>query len=221
MLVYFFFHLFNVTLLTGDPLGEQFCPPFCDTVIREHYWFWKPNTISRVKNVSTLVSEYLTSVGRGCHMILNLNPDPDGLVEDEDMQSYKGFGEAVDLLYKDLVITDKNPELKVGVEMVWSLQEPLSVGNGSVVIMEDVANYGQLVAEYHLRLKTLQGWLEYPEQGSTIGHKRIHPFPKIFSGKIISAVSLNITKLVADGTSIVLREVSVYDWTEAARKGYV
>lgn len=154
-------------------------------------------------------------------MILNLNPDPDGLVEDEDMQAYKGFGEAVDLLYKDLVITDKNPELKVGVEMVWSLQEPLNVGNGSVVIMEDVANYGQLVAEYHLWLKTLQGWLEYPEQGSTIGHKRIHPFPEIFSGKIISAISLNITKLVADGTSIMLREVSVYDWTEVARKGYV
>ena len=91
--------------------------------------------------------------------------------------------------------------------MVWSLQEPLSISNGSVVIMEDVANFRQLVAEYHLRLKTLQGWLEYSEQGSTIGQKRIHPFPEIFSGKIISAVSLNITKLVADGTSIMFRKV--------------
>ena len=154
-------------------------------------------------------------------MILNLNPDPDGLVEDEDMQAYKGFGEAVNLLHKDLVISYKNPELKVGVEMVWNLQEPLCVSNGSVVIMEDIANYGQLVAEYHIRVKTLQGWLEYPEQGSTIGHKRIHPLPEIFSGKIISAISLNITKLVVDGTSIMLREVSVYDWTEATRKGYV
>jgi len=206
---------------TGDPLGKQFCPPFCDTVIREHYWFWKPNTTSRVKKVSTLISEYLTSVGRGCHMILNLNPDPYGLVEDEDIQAYKGFGEAVNLLYRDLVITDKNPELKVGVETVWSLGELYSMGKGSVVIMEDIAEFGQLVAAYQLRFKTLHGWLNYPEQGSTIGHKRIHPFPEEFSGEIISAISLNITKLVTDDTSIMIREVSVYDWTEAAGKGYV
>ena len=154
-------------------------------------------------------------------MILNLNPDPYGLVEDEDIQAYKGFGEAVNLLYRDLVITDKNPELKVGVETVWSLEELYSMGKGSVVIMEDIAEFGQLVAAYQLRFKTLHGWLNYPEQGSTIGHKRIHPFPEEFSGEIISAISLNITKLVTDDTSIMIREVSVYDWTEAAGKGYV
>lgn len=28
----------------GDPLGVTFQPPSCDTVLREHYWFWQPNT---------------------------------------------------------------------------------------------------------------------------------------------------------------------------------
>ena len=154
-------------------------------------------------------------------MILNLSPDPFGLVEEEDMKAYKGFGEAVSLLYKDLVITDKNPELKVGVEMVWSLQEVYRIGKGSVVVMENIAEFGQLVAEYQLRFKTLHGWLDYPEQGTSVGHKRIHPFPAEFSGEIISAISLNITKLVTNGTSIMLREVSVYDWSEAGFKGYV
>ena len=212
---------FILLFFTADPLGTQFCPPFCDTVIREHHWFWKPNTTSRVKSVSTLVSEYLTSVGRGCHMILNLNPDPYGLVEEEDMQAYMEFGEAVSLLYKNLVFTDKNPELKVGVEIVWSLPELYWMGKGAVVIMENIAEFGQLVEEYQLRFKTLNGWLEYPEQGSSVGQKRIHAFPAAFTGEIISAISLNVTKLVTNGTSITLREVSVYDWNEAGLKGYV
>lgn len=202
-------------------MGNEFRPPFCDTVIREHDWFWKPNTTRKVKTTRTLVSEYLTSVGRGCHIILNLNPNPDGLIEEEDMEAYKGFGEAVKLLYKDLAFKIKTPKLKVGVVKVFSLPKLLSSDNGSVVIMEDVAKFGQLVSEYRLRFKTLHGWIDYPEQGSTIGHKRIHPFPKVFSGKAISAVSLKITKLVTGSYSIRLRDVSVYDWTVASSKGYL
>lgn len=154
-------------------------------------------------------------------MILNLNPDPFGLVEEEDMSAYKGFGAAVNLLYKDPVIESKNPKLKVGVEKVWRLPEELNADNGSVVIMEDLVRFGQLVAEYQLRVKTSNDWIDYPEQSTTIGHKRINPFPKAFSGETITAISLKITKLVTGGDSVWLRGVSVYDWTRAAREGYV
>jgi len=214
----------NVIILivvSGDPLGEQFRPPFCDTVIREHKWFWLPRTRNRIKNVSTLISEYLTSVGRGCHMILNLNPDPFGLIEDEDLHAYKGFGEAIGLLYKDLIITQKNATLKIGVEKVWRIPRILNVANGSVVVMEDVAKFGQLVSEYQLRFNTSHGWVNYPEYGSTIGHKRIHPFPQVLRGKTVYAISFKIVKLVTRDPSITIREVSVYDWTEATRKRYI
>lgn len=204
----------------GDPLGEQFCPPFCDTVIREHYWFWKPNTTNRVKKVSTLVGEYLTSVGRGCHLILNLNPDPNGLVEDEDIKAYSAFGEAIKLLYEDQVITVQDPVLTLGKEMVISSEKPFSVVNGSLVIMEDVAQFGQLVAEYQVRFKSSQGWIEKPLKGSTIGQKAIIPFPEV-SGDVIFTAGITITKLVTTDSSIMLREVSVYDWSKAAKNGYV
>ena len=51
-----------------------------------------------------------------------------------------------------MVMTVKNPEVKVGVDVVLSFQNPLILSNGSVVIMEDihVAQFGQLVAEYQL-----------------------------------------------------------------------
>lgn len=214
----------NVIILivvSGDPLGEQFRPPFCDTVIREHKWFWLPRTRNRVKNVSTLISEYLTSVGRGCHMILNLSPDPFGLIEDEDLHAYKGFGQAIGLLYKDLIITQKNATLKIGVEKVWRIPRILNLANGSVVVMEDVAKFGQLVSEYQLRFNTSHGWVNYPEYGSTIGHKRIHPFPQVLRGKTVYAISFKIVKLVTRDPSITIREVSVYDWTEATRKRYI
>ena len=212
---------YHTIMITGVPLGKHFRPPFCDTVIREHNWFWKPNTSNRVKNVSTLISEYLTSVGRGCHMILNLNPNPFGLIEDEELYAYKGFGEAVNLLHRDLVVTDTNPRLKVGVEKVWSLPRSLSAHNGSVVIMEDVARFGQLVTGYQLRLNTSYGWVDYPEYLTSIGHKRIHPFPKVFRGETVYAISLKIAKLVTGDSSIRMRKVSVYDWTKAAEKGYI
>ena len=210
-----------LVVVLGDPLGDQFRPPFCDTVIREHKWFWLPSTRNRVKNVSTLISEYLTSVGRGCHMILNLNPDPFGLIEDEDLHAYKGFGEAIGLLYKDLIITQKNATLKIGVEKVWRIPRILNMANGSVVVMEDVAKFGQLVSEYQLRFNTSHGWVNYPEYGSTIGHKRIHPFPPVLRGKTVYAISFKIVKLVTRDPSITIREVSVYDWTEATRKRYI
>ena len=38
-------------------------------------------------------------------------------------------------------------------------------------------------------VQTLQGWIESPEKGSSIGFKRIHAFPDMFNGNIISVVT--------------------------------
>ena len=44
--------------------GTTFQPPSCDAVLREHYWFWEPNTEAAIKSTKVLVQNYLTSVGR-------------------------------------------------------------------------------------------------------------------------------------------------------------
>lgn len=205
-------------IIQGSPYGQLFCPANCDTVIREHFWFWQPDTEYSVKSVRRLLSEYLTSVGHGCTLILNLNPDTRGLVPEEDRKAYEKLGKAIALLYKDPVKKSFKPRLKIGKKKIWKFTAFRSL-NGSVILMEDIERYGQLVMKYELKLKTKDGWISTPELGSTIGHKRIHPFPKDLANKTVSAVSLRINKLVTKRRSIVLREVSVYNWNEAAKPG--
>ena len=169
-----------------------------------------------MKSVRRLVREYLTSVGHGCTLLLNLNPDTRGLVPEKDRKAYEELGKAIALLYKDPVTKSFRPRLRVGKKKIWKFTAFKSL-NGSVVLMEDVEKAGQLVMKYELKLKTKDGWISTPEAGSTIGHKRIHPFPKELANKTVSAISLKIKKLVTKERSIRLREVSVYNWNEAAK----
>ncbi|XP_068755375.1 uncharacterized protein [Montipora capricornis] len=204
-------------VIQGNPWGELFCPANCDTVIREHFWFWEPDTEYAVKSVQRLLQEYLTSVGHGCTLLLNINPDTRGKVPEIDLTAYEELGDAIKLLYKDPVTKHFKQEMSVGKEKKWNFK-PFRGLNGSVILMEDVANVGQLVMEYELKIKTKTRWVSLPEAGNTIGHKRIHPFPKHLEMKKISAISLKINKLVTKQDSVTLREVSVYNWDDAAKR---
>lgn len=215
-----FLFCFAGKVIQGNPWGQLFCPANCDTVIRQHYWFWQPNTECSVKSTQRLVREYLTSVGHGCTMLLNLNPDTRGLVPEIDLSVYQELGKAIALLYQYPVSKCCSPEMHVGEEKIWKFRELKSL-NGSVILMEDIEKSGQIVMEYELKLETEDGWIKTPEPGSTIGHKRIHPFPKALANKKVTAISLNITRLVTKQKSITLREVSVYDWNEAARQNLI
>ncbi|XP_031569824.1 alpha-L-fucosidase 1-like [Actinia tenebrosa] len=203
----------------GDPLGEVFCPASCDTVIREHYWFWHKDTEYKVKTPQRLIQEYLTSVGRGCNLILNLNPDTRGLVPDIDLKVYRIFGQGIQLLYKSPVVKITAPLLKIGNNYTVN-SDPLEVINGSLVMMENVIDYGQLVEEYLVYYSTVEN-KTVKEKGSSIGHKRIHPFPKELYGLTLKEVKINIKKLVSGGAMVELRRIRIYDWSEAKKEGYL
>ena len=189
-------------------------------MIRQHFWFWQPDTEYSVKSTHRLVQEYLTSVGHGCTLLLNLNPDTRGLVPEKDLSTYEELGKAIALLYKHPVKKFFSPKLQVDKEKRWRFRTFKS-RNGSVVLMEDVEESGQLVMEYELKFKTEDGWISTPQAGSTIGHKRIHPFPRTLANKNVSGISLKITRLVTRQESISLRKISVYNWNEAAKQNLI
>lgn len=207
-------------MIQGNPWGKLFCPANCDTVIREHFWFWEPNTEYSVKSVRRLVREYLTSVGHGCTLLLNINPDTRGLVPENDLSAYAELGKAIKLLYKDPVTRHFKQKMHVGKEKKWRFKAFKNL-NGSVVLMEDIAKFGQLVMKYELKVKSEQGWISLDRAGSTVGHKRIHPIPKALVMKKVSGLSLKIKKIVTNENSITLREVSVYNWNEAAKQNLI
>jgi hypothetical protein len=105
----------------GDPRGLTFQPPSCDAVLREHYWFWQPQTEQYAKSTKALVNNYLTSVGRAANLILNIAPDDSGAVPASDVLRYAEMGAAIECLFGSPVGGTVG-----GVKMV-----PTSAGNGA------------------------------------------------------------------------------------------
>lgn len=154
-------------------------------------------------------------------MLLNINPDTRGRVPEEDLATYAELGKAIELLYKEPIARHFRQKMHIGRQKKWTKFRPFRGLSGSVVLMEDVAKFGQQVMEYKLKIKTKAGWISLAEEGLTIGHKRIHPFPKELAMEEISGISLQIRKIVTNKHSIILREVSIYNWDEAAKQNLI
>ena len=71
----------------GVPNGSRWVPAHCDAVLRRHFWFWAENynSTSNLKSAEQLLGMHLTSVGRGCNMILDMSPTPTGLLQENDL----------------------------------------------------------------------------------------------------------------------------------------
>lgn len=65
-----------------------------DTPINHAGWFWHPGQAGRVKSPDHLMNVYLSSVGRGANLILNVAPNRDGVLDAADVESLLSFGAA-------------------------------------------------------------------------------------------------------------------------------
>ena len=63
-----------------------------DTPINHRGWFWHPGQGGHVKSPEHLMDVYLSSVGRGANLILNLAPNRDGQLDAADVASLEAFG---------------------------------------------------------------------------------------------------------------------------------
>ena len=63
-----------------------------DTPINHRGWFWHPGQSANVKSPEHLMDIYLSSVGRGANLILNLAPNRDGRLDSADVASLEAFG---------------------------------------------------------------------------------------------------------------------------------
>lgn len=65
-----------------------------DTPINHAGWFWHPGQAARVKAPDHLMNVYMSSVGRGANLILNVAPNRDGLLDKADVEALLSFGAA-------------------------------------------------------------------------------------------------------------------------------
>ncbi len=176
----------SAALGSGDPDGAAWLPGECDVAIRDNTWMWTPDTESRLFGVDHLMAMYDKSVGRNCNLLLNANPDRDGLIPECDMRRYREFGAALDRQFG-------NPLAEtVGHGNTVELTLPAPAAIDRAILMERIAE-GERIREY-----ALAGWANGHWQplcrGQSVGHKRIERFAPVE----VSKVRLTVTRATAE-----------------------
>lgn len=184
-------------LNTGSENGTHWIPAEVDVSIRPG-WFYHAKEDSMVKTPEQLVEIYLTSVGRGSTLLLNVPPDRRGLIHENDVQTLAQWRALLNERFKTNLaaeakvtasavrgdskqfagenVKDNNPET------YWTLND--SERSGTIefsfgeqrlvqyVLLQEYIKLGQRVKSFTIEAKTNDGWKKIGA-GTTIGYKRI------------------------------------------------
>ena len=214
-------------LQTGSPDGKQWVPAEVDVSIRPG-WFYHAKEDSLVKSAEKLFDIYLTSVGRGSTLLLNVPPDRRGRFHEKDVESLKGFRKILDSVFavnlaKQAITVASNTRgnsakyIAANItdgdrKSYWTTDD--SVRSASVeislsqeasvkyVLLQEYIQLGQRVSSFDVEA-LVQGKWQKLVTGTTIGYKRILKFDPVKTDKI--RVSINESK-----ASPVISNVEVY-----------
>ena len=186
------------TLLNqGHEKGTHWIPAEVDVSIRPG-WFYHAEEDSLVKSPEKLFEIYLTSVGRGSTLLLNVPPDTRGLIHENDLKALKGFKEMLDAEFKDnLALNSKtsastfrgNDEIFSPAKVVdgdpetyWATDNEIARAYIEIdleqsntikyVQLQEYIKLGQRVRSFKIEANVGNTW-EPVAAGTTIGYKRI------------------------------------------------
>jgi len=192
----------------GNESGTHWIPAEVDVSIRKG-WFYHAEEDSLVKTPEQLFDIYLTSVGRGSTLLLNIPPDRRGLVHEKDVASLKGFRELLDTEFKTdlalnkLVTVDSyrgEADLFAGKNITdgnndsyWTTDDDVTTGSFEIdlgttqtikyVMLQEYIPLGQRVKSFTVEAWNNNEWQKVTE-GTTIGYKRILKLNPIATNKV-------------------------------------
>lgn len=184
-------------LSTGSEMGTHWIPAEVDVSIRPG-WFYHAREDTLVKSPEKLFDIYLTSVGRGSTLLLNVPPDRRGLIHENDVNALKGwramlneaFGTnlaagAMTLAsnyrgkaeaYAPSKTTDGDKETYWATDDdVTSASLEINLGKTvpvKYVMLQEYIKLGQRVKGFTVEVWKNNAWQQVGE-GTTIGYKRI------------------------------------------------
>jgi len=180
----------------GSPEGKLWIPVETNVPLRYHVWMWQADDENKILSLSSLMTMYLDSVGRGCNFIINANIGPDGRVPEADARRLAEFGAKIrEWFGRSLAETDGNGD-------VLELKLPQPQDINCVSVMEDIRQ-GQRIRRYAIDGLVDGKWRELGT-GESVGHKRIQVFDRVK----VAAVRLRITQSAAEP---VIRRLAVYN----------
>lgn len=214
-------------LSTGSELGASWVPAEVDVSIRPG-WFYHQKEDSKVKTPQQLFDIYLTSVGRGSTLLLNVPPDRRGRFHELDVKALEGFSALLkkelghnlaakakitadsyrgkDARFAPANLADDNKET------YWATDDAINKGAIEItlpkpaqvkyVMLQEYIKLGQRVKSFKVDVWKDNSW-QTVAQATTIGYKRILPIAPTVTGKI----RITITDAKASPT---LSSIKVY-----------
>ncbi len=166
----------QATAVQSDPQGDAWAGLEVDTTLYNHHWFWSPEKEQKRKSLEELMKIYYCSVGRGEMLLLNSNPNTDGLIPQGDMQRYAEFGAEIQRRFG--LSIGKTTLDATGGEIIFDQMTAVN----HVQLREDIA-FGQRVRSFTVDAHTEKGW-ETVYEGVTIGNRHIAVFDTVLADAI-------------------------------------
>ncbi len=194
---------------TGSIDGNKWVPAEVDVSIRPG-WFYHKEEDDKVKTAEQLFDIYLTSVGRGSTLLLNIPPDQRGLFHEKDVASLRGFKNLLKQrlsinLAKGAKVRADNVRgqsrtfaalnlLDANKDTYWATDD--GVTNASIelslaklstvnyIVLQEYIKLGQRVKSFTIDVWKDNQWQAVVSDGSTIGYKRILKINPVQTQKI-------------------------------------
>jgi alpha-L-fucosidase len=197
----------------GTPRGSQWIPAEVDVSIRPG-WFYHTAQDSLVRSSENLFQLYLTSVGRGSNLLLNIPPDQKGLFHEKDVAALRGFRKILDSVFqKDYAKESKimadahrgtNPTyaptnmIDGNADTYWALDDGVTQASFEIdlgatqtlnyLVLQEYISLGQRVQAFDVLVWQNDGWMKVANE-TTIGYKRILPLNSVKTSKIKVAIT--------------------------------
>lgn len=200
-------------LNTGSENGTSWVPAEVDVSIRPG-WFYHSEEDSLVKTPQKLFDIYLTSVGRGGTLLLNVPPDRRGLIHENDINALAGFRKLLDEEFKtnlaegakvkassyrgkDRQYAPKNL-LDSNSETYWATNDNETSATIEIdlksdktvkyIVLQEYIKLGQRIKSFSVEALIDNRW-QTVAKGTTIGYKRILKLNQVKTGKIKIVIS--------------------------------
>lgn len=194
----------------GNPNGRDWAPAECDVSIRPG-WFNHSSEDTKVKSLRHLLDIYYRSVGHNCCLHLNVPPNRQGLLCDNDVERLKEFHAAIQANFRTNLaakkpctasamrqdsrrfsaskLTDGNRKtywaLDDGETSGWAvidLEQPVTF---DLILLREFIELGQRVSAYHIDVwDSEKGEWKTLTRGTTIGYKWVLRVPETSTSKI-------------------------------------
>ncbi len=218
-------------LNTGEPNGDDWVVGQCDVSIRPG-WFYHEAEDSLVKSPQQLVDIYYKSVGRNAVLLLNLPPNPLGLLHETDVQNLKTFKQIIDKTFSENLA--KNAQCKANStyenhpsfspqnlldgdpETYWASDSTVQASILTLefseqttfdrILLQEPIRFGQRISRFRLEVKEGENWKPIFE-GTTIGYKRLIRIP------VVSTTALRL-QIMDSNNHAALSTIGVYKAAE-------